>query len=300
LTLGNFDGIHRGHQALLRRVVDEARGFGARSAVLTFEPHPLKVLRPREAPRLLLPLRDKLEILAALEIDVVLVQRFDSTFANMEARDFVGHYLGEALNVRKLWIGKDLRFGKARAGKVEDMIRWGAEAGFAVDVFEPVEEGGTRISSSRVRSLVEQGEVEGAASFLGRYHFLGGRVVPGRRRGRQLGFPTANIATRAEVLPYDGIYASFLEIDGRPYPSVTSVGRNPTFGEGPRTIETYVLDYSGNLYQRRVKLFFVKRIRSEEKFSSPDLLVSQINQDVSDARQILKRAAPPSCRPVPD
>lgn len=294
LTIGNFDGIHLGHQALLRRVVEEAKSCEGRSVVLTFEPHPLKILRPERAPRLILTLKDKMGLLGALGVDVMVIQRFNAAFANMEARDFVTHYLAELLRVHKVWIGKDLRFGKARTGRVEDLIRWGEEAGFPVKVLEPIEVDGIRISSSRVRDLIEEGAVQEAGTFLGRYHFISGRVVPGQRRGRRLGFPTSNIASRTEVLPSDGIYATFLAVDGRAWPSVTSLGCNPTFGNGPRTIESYVLDYSGDLYQRMVKLFFVKRIRSEEKFSSPELLVSQIQKDVLDAREILNQVPLPT------
>lgn len=294
LTIGNFDGIHLGHQALLGRVVEDAKRCGGRSAVLTFEPHPLKVLRPERAPRLILTLKDKLNLLGGLGMDVVVIQRFNTAFASMEARDFVQEYLARSLKVHKVWVGKDLRFGKARRGRVEDLVHWGAEAGFPVEVLESIEIGGMRISSSRVRDLIEDGAVDEAGTFLGRYHFVSGRVVPGHRRGRELGFPTANIATRTEVIPSNGIYATFLRIDGRPWPSVTSVGTNPTFGSGPKTIESYVLDYSGDLYQRRVKLFFVQRIRREKKFSSSELLVAQIEKDVLVAREIVNKVPLPS------
>jgi len=217
----------------------------------------------------------------------VVIQRFNAAFANMGARDFVQYYLLKVLKVHKVWVGEDLRFGKGRTGRVEDLIRWGREAGFPVEVLAPIETGGVRISSSQVRDLIQKGIVQEAWTFLGRYYSISGRVVPGHRRGRQLGFPTANIATRAEVLPSNGVYATFLRIDGRPWPSVTSVGCNPTFGDGPRTIESYVFDYSGDLYQRRVKLYFVSRIRPEEKFSSPEILVSQMRKDVFDAQEIL-------------
>lgn len=298
LTIGNFDGIHRGHQALLGRVVDEAKSCGGRSVVLTFEPHPLKILRPERAPRLLLTLKDKIDLLRVLGIDVLVLQRFNAAFAAMEAREFVCRYLGDLLKVHKVWIGKDLRFGKARAGRGEDLIRWGRESGFSVEVMEPVEADGIRVSSSRVRGLIEEGAVEEAGRFLGRYHFLSGRVVPGRQRGRRLGFPTANIASRTEVIPSDGIYATFLRVDGRTWPSVSSIGRNPTFGSGPRTIESYIFEYSGDLYRRTVRLFFVKRIRSEQKFSSSELLVSQIEKDVARAREICSQAPLPSLHPL--
>lgn len=289
LTLGNFDGIHLGHQALLQRVVQETKVRGGRSVVLTFEPHPLKILAPERAPKLILTHKDKMLLLHSSGVDVVIIQTFNSFFANMEAEEFVRRYMIERLKVQKMWVGKDLRFGKGRKGRVEDLIRWGAKAGFEVGVMEPVELGGVRVSSSRVRSLIEQGKVHEVQRFLGRYHFVSGRVAPGYQRGRQLSFPTANIVSRTEVLPLDGIYATFFQVGEQQWPSVTNIGVNPTFGDGPRTIESYIFDFSGDLYGRSVKLFFVERIREEKKFPSPEVLVEQIKKDVLSAKEILSR-----------
>lgn len=287
LTMGNFDGVHLGHQALLRRVSEDARARGGTSLVLTFEPHPLKILAPERAPRLILTHKDKMRLLESFGVDAVIIQRFDAAFAALEAHDFIQRYLIDRIGVQKIWVGRDLRFGKGRKGRVDDLIRWGAKAGFEVGIVEPVEAGGARISSSRVRGLIEKGEVHEVRGFLGRYHFVSGRITPGHQRGRRLGFPTANIAARTEVLPANGIYATFLEVSGKQWPSVSSIGVNPTFGEGPRTIESYLFDFSGDLYGELVRLFFVKRIRQEIKFSSPELLVEQIGKDVLAAREIL-------------
>ena len=289
LAMGNFDGIHLGHQALLRRVIQEARERSGSSVVLTFEPHPLKILFPERAPRLILAHRDKMRLLQSLGIDAVIIQTFNSAFANLEAEEFVKRYLIDRLKIRKIWVGKDLRFGKARRGQVEDLIRWGQESGFEVGVLEPVQVEGQRISSSRIRELLMLGVVHEVAKFLGRYHFISGRVVRGHHRGRLLGFPTANIVTRTEVLPPDGIYATVLESGAERWPSVTNIGLNPTFGDGPRTIESYVLDFSGDLYGRPVRLSFVKRIREEKNFSSAELLVEQMKKDVVSAQEILSR-----------
>lgn len=293
LTLGNFDGIHLGHQLLLQRVVADAKEMGGRSVVLTFEPHPLQLLAPARAPRLILTHKDKMILLHSFGVDVVIIQTFNSAFAEVEAEAFVRRYLVERVGVRKMWVGKDLRFGKGRKGRVEDLIRWGAQAGFAVGIVEPVELAGVRISSSRIRNLIEQGEVGQAERFLGRYHFVSGRVVPGHQRGRQLGFPTANIVPRTEVLPRDGIYATFMQVDDRLWPSATNIGTNPTFGKGPRTVESYLLDFSGDLYGRSVRLFFVSRIRDEKKFSCAESLVEQMREDVRRAQEILSQAPKP-------
>jgi len=219
----------------------------------------------------------------------VIIQAFNPTFANVEAEEFVRHYLIDRLKVHKIWVGRDLRFGKGRKGRVEHLIRWGAEGGLKVGIVEPIQLEGAPISSSRIRKLIEQGDVHEVHRFLGRYHFVSGRVAPGHQRGRNLGFPTANIVTRIEVLPLDGIYATFLQVDGRLWPSVTNVGFNPTFGEGPRTIESYIFDFQEDLYGQQVSLFFIKRIREEKKFPSPDLLVKQMKKDVLSAQEILSR-----------
>ena len=291
LTLGNFDGIHLGHQALLQRVVQDAKARDGRSVVLTFEPHPLTILAPQRAPRLILTHKDKMVLLQSYGVDAVIIQPFNSAFANVEAEAFVRGYLVERLKVHKMWVGKDLRFGKGRKGRVEDLIRWGAEGGFEVGIVGPVHVEGVRISSSRIRDLIKRGDVHEVQGFLGRYHFASGRVIPGYQRGRQLGFPTANIVTRTEMLPSDGIYATFLEADRRLWPSVTNIGVNPTFGGGPRTIESYIFDFSGNLYGLSVKLFFVKRIREEKKFPTPEDLVGQMKKDVLGAQEILNQVS---------
>ena len=227
-------------------------------------------------------------LLQSFGVDAVIVQTFDAAFAGVEAQEFIREYLMRRIGVRKMWVGKDLRFGKARKGRVEDLMRWGKKAGFEVGVIEPVQLEGHRVSSSRIRTLIEHGEVRSAGKYLGRYHFISGRVVSGHGRGRRLGYPTANIVPRTEVLPADGIYASIVQAGARQRRSVTSVGLNPTFGEGPRTIESYIFDFDGDLYDQPVKLFFVERVREERKFSSAELLVEQIERDVSSAQEILR------------
>jgi riboflavin kinase / FMN adenylyltransferase len=292
LTLGNLDGVHLGHQALLRHAVEDARARSGKSVVVTFEPHPLKILAPDRAPQLLLTHKDKLLLLQSLGVDIVIIQTFDQSFADVEADEFVRRYLVERLKIRKLWVGNDLRFGKNRKGRVEDLIRWGSEAGFEVGVVSAIELNGVRVSSSRIRTMLEQGRVDEARRFLGRYHCVSGRVVMGRHRGRGLGFPTANVLPRTEVIPGDGIYATFLQAGARKWSSVTSIGLNPTFGQGPRTIETFIFDFEGDLYGQAVRLFFVQWLREERKFASPDKLVEQIDQDVSRAKEILLQVGP--------
>ena len=288
VTLGNFDGIHLGHQALINGAVAEAKKLAMPSVVLTFEPHPLKVLAPERAPKMLLAHKDKMQLLQALGVDVVVIQNFDLSFARLAANEFVRGILVNRLKARKIWVGRDLRFGQGRKGSVAELERWGGELGFAVATVDAIVVDGVRVSSSRIRQLVMDGHVDAVAPMLGRYHLVSGRVVAGHRRGRDLGFPTANIATRTEVLPLDGIYATLFQLGERRLLSVSSVGVNPTFGDGPRTVESYILNFTDDIYGASVQLSFVSRIRSEMKFTSVDGLVAQIRRDVGSAEAIFR------------
>ena len=288
VTLGNFDGIHRGHQALIGGAVSDSKQIGVPSVVLTFEPHPLRVLAPERAPKLILAPKDKMQILQSLGVDVVAVQHFDLAFAKRSAEEFVSDLLVRRLKARKIWVGRDLRFGQGRKGTVDDLIRWGRDLAFDVAVVEPILVQGNRVSSSRIRELVSKGRVDEVKDMLGRYHFVSGRVVEGNRRGRELGFPTANIAARTEVLPSDGIYATLFHIDTRVLLSVSSIGRNPTFGPGPRTVESFIIDFDEAIYGKTVRLSFIKRIRDEVQFSSIPELIAQIRSDVQSAEAIFR------------
>ena len=288
VTMGNFDGIHLGHQALIDGAVEDARSSRMPSVVLTFEPHPLQVLAPERAPKMLLSHKDKMELLRILGVDVVMIQHFDLQFAKLAAEEFVRVVLLDRLKAAKIWVGKDLRFGQGRKGGVDDLLRWGTEAGFQVGIVEPILVDGVRVSSSRIRQLITDGKVDGARSLLGRYHFVSGRVVTGHQRGHDLGFPTANISGRTEVLPADGIYATLLHLGERTLLSVSSVGLNPTFGAGPRTIESHILNFHEDIYGAQVKLAFVKKIRDEKKFASTDELANQIRGDVASAQVIFE------------
>ena len=286
VTMGNFDGIHLGHQALVLRSLEEARRRNVASVVLTFDPHPLKVLAPARAPRLILTPEDKIELLQDLGVDVVINQRFDASFASLEAEEFVRRFIVSRLKAKKIWVGRDLRFGHGRKGDVQQLIRWGEELGFEVGIVEPILVNGVRVSSSQIRQAIEAGRVDEARSSLGRYHFISGTVVEGNRRGRDLGFPTANIANRTEVIPSDGIYATLFHIGQERWLSVSSIGVNPTFGAGPRTVESYILNFDRDIYGKKIKLAFVKKIREEKKFADVASLIAQIQEDVRSARAV--------------
>lgn len=295
VTMGNLDGIHLGHQELVIRCVDEAQRRNIPSVVVTFDPHPLKILAPLRAPRLLLATEDKLKLLEELGVEIVINQRFDATFSRLGAVDFVRQYFVEKLKTRKIWVGRDLRFGQGRTGNVEQLVEWGVKWGFEVSVVEPILVNGVRVSSSSIRQLIEAGRVDEASMSLGRYHFISGNVVTGHGRGKELGYPTANISSFTEVLPADGIYATLIYIDGERRLSVSSIGTNPTFGAGPRTLESYVLDFSSDIYGKSIRLAFVKRIREERKFSDVTGLIIQIQDDVRSARSIFDSLGMKGC-----
>jgi len=221
-------------------------------------------------------------------VDIVIAQSFNRQFASIAADDFVRRFLVDRLKVRKLWVGRDLRFGQSRHGEVNDLVRLAPDSGFQVGVLDPILLQGVRISSSRIRQLVQEGRVDEARPMMGRYHFVSGRVVTGHRRGRELGFPTANISSPTEVIPLDGIYASLIQIKNKQWLSVSNIGVNPTFGDGPKTIESFIFDFDGDIYGESVKLSFVKRIREERKFVMVKDLVAQMHEDVNRAKAIFK------------
>jgi riboflavin kinase / FMN adenylyltransferase len=289
VTMGNFDGIHLGHQALVRNSVEESKRLGYPSLVLTFEPHPLKVLAPDRAPGLILAYDDKMALLQSVGVDIVIAQRFDAQFARIGPDHFVLRFLVDCLKVKKLWVGQDLRFGESRRGDIRDLVRLAPQGGFQVGIVEPIMLNGFRVSSSRIRQLIEEGRVDEVQPMLGRCHFVSGQVVVGHRRGRALGFPTANIASRTEVVPSNGIYATVFQVNNKNCRSVSSVGVNPTFGAGPRTIETFIFDFDADIYGESVKLSFVKKIREERKFAAVEDLVAQMQDDAGRARAILEK-----------
>lgn len=291
VTIGNFDGVHLGHQALLASVVERARRYGLPAAVVTFDPHPVRFFRgPALEPFLITTTRQKLACFAALGIELALVVPFDATLAAMDAQAFVQALLVDRLQPREVLVGYDFRFGRGRSGGLDEIAAAGKDR-YRVDAFGPLEDDARPVSSSRVREAVRAGEVEEAARLLGRPFALEGLVVGGDKRGRELGFPTANLAPEPELLePAFGIYVSSLVEGERVLPAVTSIGVRPTYYEdeasAPRTVETYVLEAPAelDLYDRRVEVQLHRRLRPELKFESTEALVAQIERDVADAR----------------
>ncbi|HZP39952.1 MAG TPA: bifunctional riboflavin kinase/FAD synthetase [Candidatus Binatia bacterium] len=288
LTLGNFDGVHLGHQAIVRRAVERARAIGGRAVALTFEPHPLAVLAPEQAPPIIQPLRDRLVLLRELGVETTVLQRFTRTFAALEPEAFVRDFLLRRLELRHVVVGYNVSFGRARAGSAATLQALGGALGFGVDLVGPVEVAGERVSSTRLREVLRAGDVAAARRLLGRPYALRGRVVAGDRRGRTLGFPTANLHVRpALLLPPDGVYAVEVEVAGARRPGVLNVGVRPTFDGRRRTIEAHLLDFDGDLYRAWALARFVERLRGERAFAGPEALRAQIAADVEHARRVL-------------
>ncbi len=287
VTIGNFDGVHCGHQVILKRLCNDARSLAVEAVVLTFDPHPVSVLRPEAAPMLLMPLGDRLAALAGSGVDATVVQRFSRAFADIEAEDFIRRFLVEILGAQKILVGHDLNFGRGRRGTVESVVEAGGRFGFAVEVVEPIEVGDVVVHSSVVRRAVAAGDVAGAARLLGKPHVVRGRVKPGAGRGAGLGFATANVAPRTQLLPCEGVYAVRAILDGREFGGVASIGRTPTFGGSEVVVEAHLFATLGELYGKPISLFFLERIREQKKFANAGELSARIAQDVKQAKRIL-------------
>jgi riboflavin kinase/FMN adenylyltransferase len=292
LTLGNFDGVHLGHRAIVQRAVSEARAVGGQVVVLTFHPHPVAVLAPERSAPLLQSLRDRLALLRDLGADVTVVQRFTPRFAALEPEAFVRDFLGTHLELLHVVVGYDVSFGRGRAGSVETLRALGPQLGFAVDAVGPVTVGEEQVSSTALRRMIAAGDVRSAQALLGRRFTLRGRVVRGEQRGRTLGFPTANLHKRRDLLlPADGVYAVRARLGGRTYPAVLNIGVRPTFGTLQRTVEAHLLDFDQPLYGRWLVLELVDRLRGEQRFAGPEALRQAIAADVTRAREVLASPA---------
>ena len=293
VTIGAYDGVHLGHRQVIDRVRREAQDLGVGSAVVTFDQHPASVVRPDSAPRLLTDLEQKIELLAGTGVDYVLVVRFDEERAEESAEDFVREVLVGCLSTRAVVVGHDFHFGYKRSGNVPLLQEMGAELGFDVTGVILVSEdpGGKPISSTRIRALLSEGRVREAAALLGRPHQVRGRVIEGDRRGRLLGYPTANLSVPSSIaLPEDGVYAGwYVRPGGSRLPAALSLGRRPTFYEHEDTslLEAYVLDFSGDLYGEAARVEFADRIRGQVRFEDAEALVAQMGSDVGECRRIL-------------
>ena len=289
LALGNFDGLHRGHVAIVERVRQAADERGTVPLALTFDPHPPRVVRPDKAPPLLMTPAQKLEALARAGIAGVAVVRFTPELSQWDPERFVADVLVEWLQVSEVWVGANFLFGRDRGGNFSLLRALGGRYGFRTEKIEPVRYKEFVVSSTRVRRLVAEGRVDEAGALLGHHYFLDGSVVRGEGRGRQIGVPTANIQTDNELVPLDGVYATLVTLDGVVHPAVTNVGVRPTFGESDRVIETHVFDLAEDLYGRTFRLSFISRLRGERQFADIEALRAQIDADCRQARDLFSR-----------
>ena len=286
LTIGNFDGVHRGHRALLAELTAKARELALPATVLTFEPHPRELFAPEQAPARLASLRDKLELLAECGVDRVHVCRFNRQLAALTAQEFIARILVRGLSARHLIVGDDFRFGKGRSGDFALLQESGREQRFAVEAMHTVDFGGIRVSSSAVREALAAGNIEHAEELLGRAFVIAGRVMDGKKIGRTLGFPTANIQVRRKHLPLSGVFAVTVSgIADQPLPGAANIGVRPTLEEGLKPVlEVHLLDFDRDIYGAHVDVNFLHKLRDEAKFESLDALKAQIARDVAAVR----------------
>lgn len=287
VAIGNFDGLHLGHQRILRYLVKTAGEKGLVSLVLTFSPHPERVLEGGRI-AMIQTLAQRLEAIQASGVRAVLVASFDQGFAGLTTAEFVDRIIVSHLRSKEIVVGENFRFGRSRQGDVDDLRRLGKQLGFVVSRIPSVIRNGQVVSSSLIRRLLEEGRVAKANALLGRPYEIEGRVVRGSGRGQALGFPTANMRTGNEILP-PGVFLTEADVCGRTYPSITNIGRRPTFGSGRLEVETHVLDLQNAVYLRPIGLRFLRKIRSENKYPDPAQLVSQVQKDIAAARTYFER-----------
>lgn len=292
-TIGNFDGVHLGHQAVFTALTARARSLQLPTVVITFEPQPMEFFRPAQAPARLTRLREKIEAIAACGIDRVLLIKFDHQFAAIGAETFVRQTLVEDLGIRHLYVGDDFRFGRDRRGDFALLQDMGRQSGFAVESLATVQDGGARISSTRIREALQHGDLAHAEQCLGRRYRICGRVAHGHKRGRTIGFPTMNVPLLRRSTPLRGVFAvQAIGLDTQPLPGVANIGNRPTLaGDDRFLLEVHLFDFDEEVYGRAVEIDFVERIRDEHKFESFDALRQQIQRDVVEARKILGLAA---------
>lgn len=290
LALGNFDGLHRGHIKIIERIRRVASERGATAVVMTFDPHPPRIVRPDKAPPLLMTRAQRLEALEQAGVDGVAIVRFTHELSRWDPETFVRTVLVEWLHVSEVWVGANFLFGRDRAGNFSLLRSLGARYGFRAEKIDPVRYKEFVVSSTRIRRLISEGRVDEAGALLGHPYTLIGEVVPGAGRGRQIGVPTANLATGNELIPPNGVYATTSRLDGVIYPSVTNIGVRPTFGGDARpVIETHLLEGPDDLYGRTLRLGFVQRVRDERRFETVEALQAQIGEDIRRVRTLFDR-----------
>lgn len=287
VTIGNFDGVHLGHREIFRKLKSSAKEIGGVSVVITFDPHPLKVVSSTRTVNLINTLEEKINLIEASGIDFLVIINFDPDFAALSAADFVERILVGKIGLKRLIIGYDYAFGRQREGNVSLLRTLGTKFSFDVEELLPISAGSMIYSSSLIRKMITDGAVADVVRYLGRNFSIAGRVVHGANRGKSLGFPTANIATDKELIPADGVYAVKAKIDDRLYDAACNIGFNPTFDSDKKTIEVFVFDLDEDLYGKEIRVYFFARLRGEQRFDSTNELVAAISADVAKSRDIL-------------
>jgi len=288
LTIGNFDGVHRGHLALFEIVKGKARDINGQSVVLTFDPHPMKVLAPEKAPELLLTTEEKIQLIQKAGIDMVVCERFTREFSRMGAKEFVDEVLVKAFGVKELVVGYDYSFGRNREGNIDLLKELALKRGFKVYVLQPVNINGRLASSTAIRNFLKEGNIKAANELLGRNYTLKGMVVKGKGRGKSiLGIPTANLEIKDRLIPRKGVYATYSHLKGYKYASVTNIGINPTFNNGTFSIETHIMDFYSDLLGENLEIELIQFLRDEIKFQDVQQLKESIMRDIDRARNIL-------------
>ncbi|MCX7990461.1 MAG: bifunctional riboflavin kinase/FAD synthetase [Proteobacteria bacterium] len=288
IAIGNFDGVHRGHKELIKKVIDESEKNHGNPSVLTFYPHPLTVVNPYTKIEQITPLNDKIKILEDLGITYVFVIKFDDNFSNISAKDFIEKVLVDKIGAKEVVVGYDFSFGKNRKGSVETLKEFGSTYNFKVQVVPPIKEDGKIISSTNIRSFLKEGLIKNANNFLGRPYTIKGIVIKGRKIGRLIGFPTANLLITDYLIPRRGVYAVYAFLDNKKYNALVTIGPSPTFHIETPNFEVHILDFDDNIYGKEITVEFVERIRGIEKFKDVEDLKNQIYEDIKKARLILK------------
>ena len=289
LTIGMFDGVHAGHRYLLEKLHQRAAEKNLLSGVVTFNPHPESVLHPHNQLPWLSSLEDRIKAFQELDINIVAVLTFSPKVAQLSAREFVS-LVKKQLRMRGIMVGPDFTLGRGREGNISLLHALGREMQFSVEVIPPYTIDGEIVSSTLIRQALVQGDMRRVERLMGRYFHLGGKVTTSDKRGRVLGFPTANLDIKPQqALPDNGIYATIAQVDGKQFPSATNIGIRPTFGEGEKTVETHLLNYKGDLYGKDMRLEFVQKLRDEQRFPSPEELKVQIEKDVREVEAILAK-----------
>ncbi len=288
VTLGNFDGVHVGHQILFKKAAEIASEKKGTSIAFTFEPHPLKVIAPEKVPPLLTHFHKKMELIEACNIDSVICADFTRQFADQQPRDFSENILKGKIGAKEVVVGFDYAFGRGREGTIPYLKKMGEEFGFVVHVVDPFQLDGLTVSSSHVRELIEAGNMESARKFLGRHYSIVGPVISGYKTGQAIGFPTANIDTSKVQIPGTGVYAVRMIYQKNAYDAVANIGFNPTFHRDRLSVEVHIFDFNQLIYGKEVEVEFISRIRSEIEFKTKDELVMQIKKDIEEAKVLLE------------